>query len=397
MPFDGATIEESADSTSMSDEGGGAGRVAIVLGGGGARAAYQVGLLRCLAELAPDYRFPVITGVSAGAINAAFLASHPGGIAEATEELCGLWRALRVNRVFATGLTSLVGNAARWAMRLVSGGAAIAPEIRGLVDTTPLGRLLAQGLRTVDGELTGIARNLEAGRLDAVALTTLNYATGQTTTWVQGCDIETWERPDRCSRKTVLAVDHVMASAALPLLFPAVRLDDAWHGDGGIRLAAPLAPAVHLGASRIIAVSTRHRRKAAEAELREASYPPPAQILGKLFNAIFLDMIDQDAQRLQTINRLICELPAEKRDGMREIGIVVIRPSVDLGKLARDHEPELPGGFRFLTRGLGTRETSSPDFLSLLMFQPDYVARLIEIGEADARRHIDELWRLVLG
>ncbi len=373
------------------------GKVAIVLSGGGARAAYQVGLLRCIAELAPDYHFPLITGVSAGALNAAFLAGHPGGIAEATEELCRLWSTLRVNRVFQTGALALARNVARWAMRLVSGGARIAPEVRGLVDTTPLWQLLRGELGTVNGEITGIARNLETGLLEAVALTTLNYSTGQTTTWVQGCDIQTWERPGRCSAKVRLTVDHVVASAALPLLFPAVRLPDGWHGDGGIRLAAPLAPAVHLGASRIIAVSTRYKRGAPEAELREASYPPPAQILGKLFNAIFLDVIDQDAQRLERINSLIHELPAEKRGGMREIGILVVRPSVDLGKLAREHEPDLPRGFRFLTRGLGTRETSSPDFLSLLMFQPDYIERLIEIGEADAREHIDELGRLVLG
>jgi len=373
------------------------GEVAIALSGGGARAAYQVGLLRCLAELAPDYRFPIITGVSAGAVNAAFLASHPGGIAEATHELSRLWSDLQGDRVFGTGVLALGRNVARWATRLISGGVRIAPKVRGLVDTAPLSQLLERELCTVDGEITGIARNLEAGLLDAVALTTLNYSTGQTTTWVQGCDIQTWERPDRCSAKVRLTVDHVMASAALPLIFPAVRLIDAWHGDGGVRLAAPLAPAVHLGASRIIAVSTRYKRGAQEAELREASYPPPAQILGKLFNAIFLDVIDQDVQRLERINSLLSELPPEKRGGMRKIEIMVLRPSVDLGKLAREYEPDLPRGFRFLTRGLGTRETTSPDFLSLLMFQPDYIARLIEIGEADARERCDELGRLVLG
>ena len=129
----------------------------------------------------------------------------------------------------------------------------------------------------------------------------------------------------------------------------------------------------------------------------KAAYPPPAQILGKLLNAIFLDVIDQDAQRLQKINSLIRELSADKSAGMREIEILVIRPSVDLGKLAAEHEPDLPRGFRFMTRGLGTRETKSPDFLSLLMFQPEYLTRLIEIGEADARRECERISRLVLG
>jgi NTE family protein len=213
---------------------------------------------------------------------------------------------------------------------------------------------------------------------------------------VQGCDIRPWERPDRTSAKTRLTVDHVMASAALPLLFPAVRLGDAWHGDGGIRLAAPLAPAVHLGASRIVAVSTTHRG-AQPIEYRVAPrYPPPAQVLGKLFNAVFLDVLDQDARRLETMNGLICDLPPERRRGMRKIESLVVRPSVDLGRLARQHEPDLPRAFRFLIRGLGTRETSSPDFLSLLMFQPDYIAHMIEIGEADARRHYDEIARLLM-
>ena len=383
--------------TGVSGERQPSGEAAIVFSGGGARAAYQVGLLRCLAEVAPDYRFPIVVGVSAGAINAAFLAAHPGGIAEATQELSGLWSSLRIDRVFRTGVSSLARNALRWAIRLVSGGARIAPEVRGLVDTSPLSRLLERELQSTNGEITSIARNLDAGLLKAVALTSLNYTTGETVTWVQGSDIRTWERPNRCSAKVQLTVDHIMASAALPLLFPAVRLAKGWHGDGGIRQAAPLAPAVHLGASRIVAVSTRYRRRAQEVETREAAYPPPAQILGKLLNAIFLDVMDQDAHRLETINSLIRDLPAARPGGMREIKSLVLRPSVDLGKLAAEYEPDLPRGFRFLTRGLGTRETSSPDFLSLLMFQPDYIKRLIEVGEADARNQCDEIVRVVLG
>ncbi len=212
-----------------------------------------------------------------------------------------------------------------------------------------LSQLLERELRTVDGRSQAYAHNLEAGHLDAVALTTLNYATGRTTTWVQGCDIPTWERPDRCSAKVRLTVDHVMASAALPLFFPAVRLADAWHGDGGIRMAAPLAPAVHLGASRIITVSTPHKGNPGEAELREVRYPPPAQILGNLFNAVFLDAIDQDAEQLNRTNSLLHELPEAKHKGLREIELLVIRPSVDLGELAREHEADLPRWFRFLT------------------------------------------------
>lgn len=370
---------------------------AVVLSGGGARAAYQVGLLRCIAEMAPEFRFPIITGVSAGAVNAAFLAGHQGGIAQATEDLCRLWSRLEVARILRTGPMALAWNVARWVLRLLSGGARLGPEVRSLLDPAPLAELLSVALAAVDGELTGIARNLEAGALRAVALTTLDYHTGRSCTWIQGCDIQPWERPDRTSVKTRLTVDHVMASAALPLLFPTVRLGDAWHGDGGIRLAAPLAPAVHLGASRIIAVSTTHREGQPTKYRVNSRYPPPAQVLGKLFNAVFLDVLDQDARRLELINGLICDLPPEQRRGMRKIESLVIRPSVDLAKLARQHEPALPPAFRFMTRGLGTREMSSSDFLSLLMFQPDYIAQMIEIGVADARRHYDEISRLLMG
>jgi NTE family protein len=371
--------------------------VAIVLSGGGARAAYQVGLLRCLAEMAPELRFPIITGVSAGAVNAVFLAAHPGGIAEATADLSQLWSRLEVDDVFNTQGFTLGRTLLRWLTRLVGGGR-VAPEVRGMVDTAPLGRLLERQLDAAgDGAIPGIADNLAAGHLKAVALTTLSYTTGQTVTWVQGRDIETWERPNRRSVQAPLTPRHVLASAALPLFFPAVRLADGWHGDGGVRLAAPLAPAVHLGARRILAVSTRFRRLREEEELPPASYPPPAQILGKLLNAIFLDVIDQDAARLERINQLLRRLPEGKRQGMRPIDITVLRPSQDLGKLAAEHEVHLPRAFRFLTRGLGTRETSSPDFLSLLMFQPDYLRRLIEIGEADARRRCDEILSLVTG
>ena len=371
-------------------------RVAIVLSGGGARAAYQVGLLRCVADIVPDYRFSIITGVSAGAVNAACLASHPGGIGPATERLCRLWSELTIDRVFRTDVLAMAANVFRWAVRLTSGGVRLGQEVRGLLDPSPLAEMLRSELETVDGEIVGISRNLEAGRLHGVALTTLDYLTGRTWTWVQGCDIDTWERSDRTAAKTRLRPEHVLASAALPLVFPAVRIGDSWHGDGSIRQAAPLSPAVHLGATRVLAVSTRHREGVPERSSPAEDYPPPAQILGKLFNAVFLDVMDQDAARLELVNDLIEDLPPDSREGKRKIDSLVIRPSVDLGRLARDFEPDLPGAFRFLTRGLGTRETRTPDFLSLLMFQEDYIQRLIEIGERDARRHHDELVSLLM-
>ena len=380
-------------------QGSSGNRTALVLSGGGARAAYQVGVLRRLARERPDLRFPIVTGVSAGAINAAFLAACPGSFGEAVERLTELWWSLDVQRVFRVDLPSLAGHVVRWGVRLVSGGGALAPRVRGLVDTEPLRELLTTALGAApDGEIPGIARALDSGRLRSFTLITSNYATGQSVIWVAGRDVEAWERPDRRSVAARIGVEHVMASAALPIFFPAARLGGAWHGDGGIRLVTPLSPAIHLGADRILAISTRYRRTLPEADRPEVrGYPPPLQIFGQLLNAVFLDMLDQDMLRIERLNLLLRELPAERRHGLRLIDVSTVRPSRDLGVLAGELEPDLPRGFRYLARSLGSRETRSPDLLSLLMFQPDYLRRLIEIGEADGEVNLEEMLRLVEG
>jgi NTE family protein len=191
---------------------------------------------------------------------------------------------------------------------------------------------------------------------------------------------------------TRLTLEHILASAALPMFFPAVRIGSEWFGDGGVRLTAPLSPALHLGANRILAISTRYDRSKAETAMPTVpGYPPPAQVLGSLLNAVFLDLIDQDALRLHRINELLERLPADRRDGMRIVDLLVIRPSRDLGRLAAEFEPQLPRAFRFMTRGLGTREQKSPDLLSLLLFQQDYIRRLMEIGARDAEARADAL------
>ena len=309
------------------------------------------------------------------------------GFADAVDELTSVWKSLRMEDVFRVDSRELTMRTARWALRLVSGGSPGAPAARSLVDTTPLYDFTARVLRAdPDGSIPGIAASLDAGRLCAVTLTASSYSTGQSVTSVQGtegCGVRTWERPQRKGIDLVLRVDHVMASAALPLFFPAVYVEGAWYGDGGIRLTAPFSPAVHLGAHRIMAVSTRYARSREEADRPVvAGYPPPAQVMGVLMNAIFLDLLDADALRLGQINLLLDRLPPGTRDGLRHIDMLVLRPSQDLGKLANDYEVDLPRTFRFLVRGLGIRETRSNDMLSLLMFQPEYIARLM----AQARR-----------
>ena len=211
-------------------------------------------------------------------------------------------------------------------------------------------------------------------------------------TWVEGAGIELWQRPQRRSESARLTVEHVMGSSALPMLFPAVKVGSEWYGDGGIRLTAPLSPALHLGATRILTISTRYQQSTAEAGQRlTQGYPPPAQVLGVLYNAVFLDMIDQDILRLKKVNRVLRRLPADAREGMRIVDIFVMRPSQDLGRMAGEFEVQLPLLFRYLTRGLGTRDTSSPDILSLVLFQKDYLRKLVALGEADADAQADAI------
>ncbi|MFP5288163.1 MAG: patatin-like phospholipase family protein, partial [Thermoanaerobaculia bacterium] len=267
-----------------------------------------------------------------------------------------------------------------------------------LVDTAPLRDTIRRASAIVDGEIIGIDRNLERGSLKAAALITLNYSTGQTVTWVQGGKIQPWNDPHRRSAHTRLTLEHVMASSALPLVFPAVRVGDAWHGDGGVRLATPLSPAIRLGATRVLAISARYTPTLEEADRPQiVGYPPPAQILSHLFDSIFLDVLDEDVRRLKSLNPLIEKLPPEERNGIRPVYIRALRPSEDLGKLSAAYEPQLPEAFRLLTRSLGTKQTTTPDFLSYLMFQPDYLEHLIRLGEADAEARLPELRDLLEG
>ena len=369
-------------------------RLALVLTGGGARGAYQVGVLKGLGRAFPELRPPLITGVSAGAINAVYLAARPEPLGEAARRLADIWRQLEIDRVVKGNWAWLTGNYFRWISRL--GFGAFGGDAKALLDTTPLRGLLEDILLDGGGRISGIEKNLQTGRLDAIALSTVNYGTGQTVHWVQGRDVEPWQAPNRRSRHCELTLDHVMASAALPLIFPAIELEDGWYGDGGIRMAAPLSPALHLGADRLLAVSTRYDRNASEAAVPTfTGYPSPAQIAGNLMNAIFLDVLDQDVQRLERTNRLVGRLPPDQRNGVRPVELMVIRPSEDLGKLAGDVEPQLPSGFRFFASRLGNDEGRSPDFLSLLMFQPEYVRRLINVGERDVMSQLDRLRALI--
>jgi NTE family protein len=303
-----------------------------------------VGVLRHIASRHQDLAPGILTGVSAGGIIATHLASRLGSFAESAARLSDLWLDLRIDKVFKVGPLGLGSRVGRWGTKLLSGGAQT-PRVRSLLDTSPLRELLEHTLRAeADGTVPGIARNLQAGRLDAVALTGSSYTTGQSITWVErreGCGMLAWEGPRRQSVGGCLRVDRD-GVGPLPFFFPAVQVEGAWHGDGGIRLTAPLSPAIHLGARRILAVSTRYPRTRAEAERPAVDgYPPPAQVAGVLLNAIFLDLLDADAERLQELNALVDRLPEDARGGLQHIDLLVIRPRA-IRRLANSSRPTSP-------------------------------------------------------
>lgn len=364
----------------------------LVMSGGGARAAYQVGFLRGLAHHHKEIRFPIITGVSAGAINAAYLANESGSFNSRIERLAKIWAGLTIDHVFRVDAPSILMHVGGWAVRLIMGRASRQVKVRAMVDTEPLREFLEQIFRADKGCLKGIESNIASGDLRGVAITASSYSTGQSITWAHGENVKHWERAHRKSVKSEIRVEHIMASASLPLFFPAVKVKGDWYGDGGIRLTAPLSPAIHIGARRILAISTRYLPTPEEQGVDMIDdYPPPAQVVGSMFNAIFLDVFDNDALRLERINSLI-ECQKEKQDHELEpVKLLLLRPSQNLGKMANEFEPNLPRTFRFMTRGLGTKETRSNDLLSMVMFQHDYISELMALGYRDAEARMDEI------
>ncbi len=372
--------------------------LALMLGGGGARGAYQAGVLRGIARRFPNLNFPILSGISAGAVNTIHIAAHPGPLDACADDLIDLWLALKPELVYDVRSGPLMWNAFNWFARLMSGGFGRGREpMRGMVETDPLRKYLEGVLdRAPDGTIPGIQRNIESGRLKACALSSTSYTTGQSVTWIEGRNIELWQRPQRRTEPAKLTVEHVMASSALPMLFPAVQIGNEWYGDGGVRLTAPLSPSLHLGATRILTVSTKYQKSHVEASTpTTAGYPPPAQVLGTLYNAVFLDLVDEDIMRLRKVNQLLMNTAPEKRGNMRVVDIMVLRPSEDLGRMARRFEPRLPPLFRYLTRGLGTQKQASPDLISLILFQNDYLKALIDLGEKDAIAAGDAIQRFL--
>jgi NTE family protein len=371
--------------------------VGLVLTGGGARAAYQVGAIRAFAEVVGPGAVPfdILAGISAGAINAVGLATAADDFPRAAERLTSTWAGLTPDRVFRTGALRLARIGSRWLRDLSTGGLVGKTGINFLLDPAPLRALIQEEL-----PIGRMRRHVRAGRLHGVAVSATNYNTGNGVTFFEAAaDIQPWTRSTRVGVRARITADHVMASAAIPVFFPPVPINGAFFGDGCVRMHYPMSPAIHLGADRIVAISQRYLQPPAESEAREArsSAPimPMSEIAGVLLNAVFLDSLDSDLERLQRINRTLQLVPRSKLEAgaldVRPLPALVLRPSQDLGKLAADEYHRFPGMLRYLLKGIGATGHAGEDLLSYLAFEPIYVRRVMDLGYADTIARRDEI------
>ena len=384
----------------------------LVLTAGGARGAYQAGVLSRLAEV-PGLRerpspFAIVAGASAGAINGALLAARGARFDEAARELARLWSQLKVEDVYASDLRSLAKAGASLAFDFTLGALLGRTHTHGLLDTAPLGRLIERSLPA-----RGIADGIRAGRLYAVAVTATSYHSGRSFTFIEGrAGHPVWKKSRRVVLPVSLTHRHVMASSAIPIVFPPVRVSsqagDLWFGDGGLRLVTPLSPAIRLGASQILSIGVRSSR-AADALAREEvgavpasddgppslPCPPLAQITGVFLNAIFLDHLDTDLDHLVRMNEIVAsgqrDAAARASEPIRPVAPLAISPSEDLALVAQRFAHRMPRLLRFLLDGLGTPDAQSADLMSYLLFDGAYTRTLVELGRRDAEARLPEL------
>lgn len=374
---------------------------AIVLTGGGARAAYQAGVMRALYEIVRLDKglFQVITGNSAGAINASYLACNAHDWDVATAQLWDLWSRLRPQDIFDLGALTIGKLGTKWLSNTTLGG--LAPKSSSanhLLDTTPLRKLLQ---REVDFGV--INKELINKSLAGFAVSTTNYYSGSSVVFYQtGDEVEEWARSDRFSVRTNIECEHIMASSAIPMFFPPEKIGESWYGDGCVRQTTPLSPAIHLGAEKIITIGIRapHPQERQKEKAFTANRNPTlGQVAGVMMNAVFLDSMEADVERLSRINQTLYHLDARKREeyfhNLRPLPILMLRPSQDLGAMTAQLSKELPPMLRYLLKGIGVSGDEGLDLLSYLAFDKSYTRPLMELGRSDTMARSEEIKRFL--
>lgn len=367
--------------------------VGLIMSGGGARAAYQVGVLRALYEIVPKgvhNPFPIICGTSAGAINAAVLATDAANFRRGVRRLMTVWKNFHVHHVYRADAWGAFGNSARWMLAAMSAGRLSSGPI-SLLDNSPLARLLERHI-----DFPAIGRCVEAGHLSAFSITCSGYTSGQSVTFYQGhASLAGWERARRVGVATPIGLPHLMASSALPFIFPPVRINREYFGDGSMRQVAPVSPALHLGADRLLVIGVGRQSRQASPRVQASGYPSLAQIAGHALDSIFLDGLEVDLERLQRINRTISIIPPEtlKANGtsLRTVEFRVLTPSVPLSQIAAMYAHELPRVIGMLLRTVGAMRSTGSNLLSYVLFEKAYCRALIQLGYSDAMAQKDDL------
>lgn len=371
-------------------------RMGLILSGGGARAAYQVGVLKAFSEHLPKTvgnPFPIICGTSAGAINAAVLASRAQSFRLAVRGLERVWANITAEQVYRTEFRAFVKSILKWlVMSAVSGHT---PVNSALLDSTPLKKLLSLVIN-----FDRIQQAIDAGALEAVSISATSYGRGESISFFQGADsVGEWQRSRRIGRRAQIGVQHLLASSAIPILFPATEVDGTYYGDGAVRQFAPLSPALHLGAEKVMVIGVSQNR-IPPPDKDQALYPSLAVVLGHILNSIFVDTLEGDVERLLRINRTLSLIPEETRKEsgtrLRPIEVMTIYPSEPIDEIAAKHVHNLPRSLRFFLRAPGATRSPGGSAVSYLLFEPGFTRELIALGYRDGCHQLPEIREFLL-